>query len=470
MTADTGISSTTLGGSTALGLLDEDERREYWAALALRYCPRLGTTSARRLVERFGSAYGAVQQVSRWGEPELELHPDVATAMHRDLWREKARVEWDAARTLDGEIILWTDDRYPPDLREIADSPLFLYVRGDISLLHNPSVAVVGTRNCSPRGAHNAKTLAGGLAAAGITVVSGLAVGVDGVAHRTALSLPGRTIAVLGTGLDTPYPTKHLQLYAEVAEHGLLVSEFAPGTNPEPRNFPIRNRIISGLSLGVLVVEASVRSGSLLTAYLGIRQNRAVYAVAGDLDNQGSAGCHKLIREGAQVVFCSGDILRDLSAILRARQDQRMAIILPDPPRPATRPPAVEKIEEIKRISATDAVEGLAVTKETIPEQSTLSDTGRGPETPPSAQSSPREPHTPSEPNAAPAKPTRKKTPEKEIPLGQRLILALDDGPKGIDALCERLSVPVAQLSAELVMMEVLGNVKLLPNNTYSLI
>lgn len=429
--------------SFALAALDEDDRREYWAALALRYCPKLGATCGRRLLERFGSAYAAVQQIKHWGEPELDLKPESINAMHRDLWREKARVEWEAAHTLIGEIVLWTDDRYPHQLREIPDSPPFLYVRGDVSLLHNPAVAVVGTRNCSPRGAHNAKTLAGGLAAAGITVVSGLALGVDGVAHRAALSLPGRTIAVLGTGLDTPYPPKHSLLFDDVATHGLLVSEFAPGTRPESRNFPIRNRIISGLSLGVLVVEASVRSGSLLTAYLGIRQNRAVYAVAGELGNQGSEGCHKLIREGAQVVFCSGDILRDLSALLRERQDERMAIILPNGNLPDETTPVPTALPKATADSPAVSKAAPAAVSKIAPEAVSI------------------------------IAPEAKPMPVKQAPsaqlLGQQLVLALADGPKNIDTLCERLSVPVSQLSAELVMMEVCGNVKLLPNNTYSL-
>lgn len=305
-------------GSPAAGALErlsEEQRREYWACLALRHAPGLGARSCKKLLTAFGSAYAAVHKTGKWQQAGI---PNRSAGIDSNAWRSSARLEWEAARNLDAEIVLWTDCRYPPRLRELPDAPVLLYARGALSLLPADSVAVVGMRRCSPEGRRAAAFLAEGLAGAGIAVVSGLAQGVDREAHRAALPLPGSSIAVLGTGLDVQYPAGNADLYAAMQHRGLLLSEFAPGTPPVAANFPVRNRIISGLSLGVVVVEAALRSGSLITARLALEQNRSVYAVPGAVDAPASAGCRELIRHGAQPVFDVADILADLKDLLRA--------------------------------------------------------------------------------------------------------------------------------------------------------
>lgn len=299
----------------ALERLNEEQRREYWACLALRHTPGLGARSCKKLLAAFGSAYAALQNTEQWKQAGI---PNCAAKIDSNSWRPSARLEWEAARKLDAEIVLWTDCRYPPRLREIPDAPVLLYARGTLSLLLADSVAVVGMRRCSPNGRRAAAFLADGLAGSGIAVVSGLAYGVDREAHTAALPLPGSSIAVLGTGLDVQYPAANADIYAAMRQRGLLLSEFAPGTPPVAANFPVRNRIISGLSLGVVVVEAALRSGSLITARLALEQNRSVYAVPGAVGTPASAGCRELIRQGAQPVFEVADILTDLKDLLRA--------------------------------------------------------------------------------------------------------------------------------------------------------
>ncbi len=204
------------------------------------------------------------------------------------------------------------DPRYPPLLREIPLPPPLLLVAGDPTALTCRQVAVVGSRNPSPNGERTAGQLAAGLAASGYAVTSGLALGIDAAGHRGALSVGGRTIAVLGTGLDQVYPRSHGALMQEIASSGAVVSEFPLGTPPRAANFPRRNRLISGSSLGTLVVEAALRSGSLITARLAAEQGREVFAVPGSIHHPLSRGCHMLIREGAKLVETIGDILEEL--------------------------------------------------------------------------------------------------------------------------------------------------------------
>ena len=201
---------------------------------------------------------------------------------------------------------------YPSQLAQIADPPLVLMVEGDATTLHVPQLAVVGSRNASPGGRETAFAMASALADCGLAITSGLAEGADGAAHRGALAAGGRTIAVLGTGPDRIYPRQHLDLAERVRQQGALVSEQPVGTPPRGFNFPRRNRIISGLSVGVLVVEASARSGSLITARLAADQGREVFAIPGGIHNPLSRGCHALIREGAKLVESVSDILDEL--------------------------------------------------------------------------------------------------------------------------------------------------------------
>jgi DNA processing protein len=225
-----------------------------------------------------------------------------------------------------------TAPEYPPLLREIHDPPAVLYVHGTVDILSGMQLAVVGSRNPSPGGTDNARDFSHALAKAGLTITSGLAIGIDGAAHRGALAASGGTIAVAGTGLDIVYPARHRALAAAIAEHGALVSEFPPGSPPQPSSFPRRNRIISGLSLGTLVVEAASGSGSLITARAALEQGREVFAIPGSIHNPLARGCHALLRQGAKLVECVADILEELGPLAAAS-------LAPGSPVPGSRVP-----------------------------------------------------------------------------------------------------------------------------------
>jgi len=303
--------------------LDEAARAELWAVLALRHTEGLGARSHIRLIRHFGSAFAAVQRA-----PHLAgsgVRQQAAQALASGRWRATAKAEWDALRACDCGILLWNDPRYPERLRSLPDAPALLYCKGDVVLLDNPALGVVGSRLCSRQGMRMAAQLARDLACAGVTIVSGMARGIDREAHLAGLQGVGGTVGVLGTGIDIRYPYDNEDLFERMASEGLLVTEFAPGARPEPRHFPIRNRVISGLSLGVLVVEAATRSGSLITARLALEQGREVYAMPGPVSAQTSRGCHDLLEEGAHAVGSAEDILVDLApqllGALRARAE-----------------------------------------------------------------------------------------------------------------------------------------------------
>lgn len=212
-------------------------------------------------------------------------------------------------------LICYDDEAYPERLRQIADFPLLLYARGDTRLLRSPQIAVVGSRRCTPGGARTAFEFADGLAAAGLTVTSGLALGIDTEAHRGALQAAGNTLAVIATGADLDYPASNRRLAERIGAAGLIVSEFPLGSPARRAHFPRRNRIISGLSLATLVVEAARRSGSLITAGLAADQGREVFAVPGSIHNPQTRGCHDLIRDGATLVDSVDEVLRELEAL-----------------------------------------------------------------------------------------------------------------------------------------------------------
>ena len=278
--------------------MDDRARREYWAGLALRHCRGLGARSCCRLLRHFGSAFAALEGRERWADAGVDKGK--AAELSTGSWRVTARAEWDAVRDLDAVVVQWHEAAYPALLRTLPDAPVLLYCLGDLSLLANPAVAVIGSRKATPRGQALAGHMAGAFASWGITVVSGMAWGIDKAAHEAALSRTGSSIAVLGTGIDVPYPRANTRLYDRMAAKGLLVSEFAPGTPALRENFPVRNRIISGLSLGVVVVEAASRSGTLITSRLALEQGREVY-----------------VRQGAKPVFAPEDVLEDLAGPLR---------------------------------------------------------------------------------------------------------------------------------------------------------
>jgi DNA processing protein len=264
---------------------------------------------------------GGVEGLLGAGEEDLARRLG-STARARAALRapEDVRAErWAAEIERSGVRLLTAfDEGYPRPLAEIADPPLLLFALGNLDRLTSPAVAVVGSRSASRYGRQVALTLAEGLSGVGVAVVSGLARGVDAAAHEAALEGPGGTIAVLGCGLDVAYPRENVRLKQAIALRGLLLSEFEPGTEPRPQNFPIRNRIIAGLSSGVVVVEASRRSGSLITARLAADFGRDVFAVPGSVFSETSAGAHELLRDGA--ILCRGveDVLAELFPTLEA--------------------------------------------------------------------------------------------------------------------------------------------------------
>jgi DNA processing protein len=236
-----------------------------------------------------------------------------------DPWRnDELRRQVDAVR--DSTVTL-ADDEYPPLLKQIVDPPLALFYRGNLALAHTASVAMVGSRRASAYAISAAMHLARELASAGVTVVSGLARGVDAASHQATLDASGQTIAVLGTGIDIVYPRSHRRLFETIEERGLVLTEFPPGTPPLKFNFPVRNRIISGVTLGTVIVEATGQSGSLITARMAAEQNREVFAVPGPIFSPGSEGTHRLIQYGAKLVHETNDILEELQIKLRIPGD-----------------------------------------------------------------------------------------------------------------------------------------------------
>jgi DNA processing protein len=232
-----------------------------------------------------------------------------------DKYQVLAEDDVSSLSKLSAGIITWLDDSYPKGLREIVNPPVLLCAKGCLEYLNTPQLAVVGSRKASPGGLESAFELACQLAASGLTINSGLAHGIDAAAHRGALSVPGgSTVAVLGTGIDLVYPRNHVELRNQIGQQGLVLSEFPPGMPPRSSHFPRRNRIISGMSLGVLLIEAAERSGSLITARLAREQDREVFAVPGSINNPLNRGCHALIRSGAKLVETRQDVLEEISA------------------------------------------------------------------------------------------------------------------------------------------------------------
>ena len=289
-----------------------------WLRLSLT--PHIGLQMQHRLVTVFGSASAVFEQ------SELSLQTQVSEAQARAL--QQFPPDWDQVlqRTqawlaqsqpgVEQAIWTWDHDDYPKSLRELDDPPLLLFVQGQVHLPCWQGVAVVGSRNPTPQGKENAKAFASQLQLAGCCIVSGLAMGIDAAAHVGALQFAEEhrcaTVAVVGTGLDQVYPRQHHALAQQVAQHGWLLSELPPGTPPLPHHFPRRNRLIAGLSLGVLVVEAALKSGSLITADMAASQGKEVFAIPGSVHSVLSRGCHALLRQGAKLVESAADVLEEL--------------------------------------------------------------------------------------------------------------------------------------------------------------
>ncbi len=285
---------------------------ELWAALSLVHTPGLGARAWKQLVDFYGSAENAAARADRWTADGLVREKVAAAHIHRE-WREKALAEWSSWQPSRQGVLLYGWAGYPERLQQIADPPLYLYTLGRQELCSAPCIAVVGSRRCTRFGRDIATRICYGLSRNGITVVSGFAWGIDREAHLAGLRGVGSSLAVLGTGLDTIYPSGNRDLWPKMSESGLLVTEFPLNTRPEAGHFPRRNRIISGLSLGVLVIEATERSGSLITARLALEQNREVFSIPGPLNMPSFAGCNQLIRQGATLVRSAEDILQELS-------------------------------------------------------------------------------------------------------------------------------------------------------------
>jgi DNA processing protein len=287
--------------------------------IALNMTPGVGPRVATKLLERFGSA-SAVFHARRAELESLRIRPETIESIIKREFEPKAAGELERVKALGGDILILDDGSYPDLLREIADPPITLYVRGDWqACFEQPAVAVIGSRMCSTYGENAAEMLARDLASRGITVVSGLARGIDTAAHRGAIRGGGRTVAVMGTGIDGVYPKENARLVREILDSGgALASQFPLGTPPLKDNFPYRNRIISGLSLGVLIVEASERSGSLITARLATEQNREVMAVPGNITSSNSYGTNYLIKAGAKLVQQWQDVVAELPSEIAA--------------------------------------------------------------------------------------------------------------------------------------------------------
>ncbi len=295
------------------GIAEDDQLR---AHLCLALVEGVGPLALSRLLDRFESP----ERVLCVSQSELQSVKGVGPKLARRIAGAREEIDVDAQLTLVREhslgMLLPTYDNYPPMLKEIHDPPVVLFTRGHMKESDQLAVAIVGTRHASRYGLDQAKMLAGSLAHAGITVVSGMARGIDSAAHRGALDAGGRTIAVLASGVLNPYPPENGKLAEEIASSGCVLSEAAPTMLPLSGMFPQRNRIISGLSLGTIVVEAPERSGALITARHAMEQGREVFAVPGQINSRVSQGPHSLIRDGAKLVTCVDDVLEELGPLV----------------------------------------------------------------------------------------------------------------------------------------------------------
>jgi DNA processing protein len=397
----------------------------YLPWLALLAVPGIRRRERLALIEHFGNA-AAVFDAGRGSlQKLLPDRPEAIAAFSAgpDPAAHAAALDWLAQPGQ--HLVTWGDADYPALLRQIPDPPLALYVLGDRRLLSRPQLAIVGSRNASATGRENAHAFARHLAGAGLVITSGLALGIDAAAHRGALAADdsrdgggraasgtaagnGVTVAVAATGLDRVYPARHQELAHDIAARGALVSEFPLGTPPQAENFPVRNRLISGLALGVLVVEAAAGSGSLITARLATDQGREVFAIPGSIHSPLSRGCHALIRQGAKLVETANDILEELGALAQFAA------------------PPVEELES---------------RRERRPRKSNA---------------------------AALARVAREAPPSPELPTDQQQLLAhLGHDPASIDQLVERSGLTAEAVSSMLLQLELQGLIEASAGGNY---
>ncbi len=287
--------------------------------LTLTALPGIGNSLARQLLATFGTAGNIIKAGSDVSKvPGIGSRLSAVFTDQNQLAsiRQWARQEYRQARARNIVLLSQSNPLFPSQLTTIQDAPVLLYALGNLDVLKQPAVAIIGSRAATSYGKRISAMLAGDLARAGITIVSGLALGIDGHAHQGCLEAGGQTVAVLGCGIDVIYPRSHKDLYNDIIHHGLLLSEYPLTTRPEGYRFPARNRIISGLSMAVIVVEATPKSGSLITARLALDQGRDVFAVPGRIDSVKSAGTHRLIQQGAQLVGSASDVIKELAMIV----------------------------------------------------------------------------------------------------------------------------------------------------------
>lgn len=301
------------------------KEKELSAWLSLSLTPNISNKNIRLLLRQIGNAAPVFQNEAIQGLKEKDFF---MLAKHCRMHRFKPEIIKKIRQALDWQqdnqhhIITLHDKRYPALLKEIPDPPILLYVAGSLEALSLPQIAIVGSRKASPGGKAMARRLAGELVGGGYSVCSGMALGIDTESHMGALEKQGTSVAVLGSGIDQVYPRANKRLAEQLVEKGALISEFALGAPPLPRYFPQRNRIISGLSQGVVVVEAALQSGSLLTAHHALEQGREVFAVPGSPHNVQAKGCHYLLKNGAKLVECAADIVEELGAFVGLEQQQ----------------------------------------------------------------------------------------------------------------------------------------------------
>lgn len=298
--------------------------------------PGVGSILFKRLTEAFGSPEAVFHATPQDLGRVEGVGPKVVASLRRFGWKGMVAKELSTLEKVGARLVTWDDEEYPPNLKQIYDPPPMLYLLGSLKPQDQRAVAVVGSRYPTSYGQMFAERIAMGLSQRGITVISGLARGIDSAAHQGALTAGGRTIGVLGCGIDIIYPPENRKLFDELAAQGAILSEFPLGTPPDSDHFPIRNRVISGISLGVVVVEATLRSGSLITARFALDQGREVFAVPGNADSARSAGANRLIREGAKLVTRAEDILEEIS--------------IPFQPAPGEVPPQPKLTEEEIRV------------------------------------------------------------------------------------------------------------------------
>jgi len=285
--------------------------------LALTLTPGIAARLSARLLREYGSPEG-VFRAPLTGIEACNVPAPAAQAIFKKQLFWRAEKELDALRKVGGKLVNWKEPEYPQALLQIYDPPVMLYVQGDAQVLNSPSLSIVGTRRPTVYGSQMAERMGRELAARGLTIVSGLARGIDAIAHQGATAVGGRAIGVLGTGIDVCYPKENKKLYEKVLERGAIVSEFPTGSHPAPENFPVRNRIIAGIPLGAIIVEGKQYSGSLITARLAMEFGREVFGVPGNVTQEVSFAPNLLIKQGAKLVTNAEDVIEELPTPVRA--------------------------------------------------------------------------------------------------------------------------------------------------------